>query len=98
VNGSRAGAAPAVGSGSAIAEERVSVEIRIGIVNSARELTFESSQSSSEIEKSVSDALESGAKFIRLLDEAGKVYVVPTATLAYIEVGSEKTRRVGFVA
>ena len=74
------------------------MEIRIGIVNSARELTFESSQPSSEIEKTVSDALESDAKFIRLVDEAGKVYLVPAATLAYIEVGSEKTRRVGFVA
>jgi Protein of unknown function (DUF3107) len=74
------------------------VEIRIGIVNSARELTFESAQAASEIEKTVSDALESDAKFVRLLDESGKVYVVPTATLAYIEVGSEKTRRVGFVA
>ena len=74
------------------------MEIRIGIVNSARELTFESSQAAAEIEKTVSDALESGAKFIRLVDEGGKLYLVPAATLAYIEVGSEKARRVGFVA
>ena len=74
------------------------MEIRIGIVNSARELSFETSQPAAEIEKTVSDALESDAKVIRLADEAGKVYLVPAATLAYIEVGSEKTRRVGFVA
>jgi hypothetical protein len=74
------------------------VEIRIGIVNSARELSFETSQPAAEIEKAVSDALESDAKVIRLADDAGKVYLVPSATFAYIEVGSEKTRRVGFVA
>jgi hypothetical protein len=74
------------------------VEIRIGIVNSARELSFESAQPAAEIEKSVADALESGAKFIKLTDEAGKLYLVPAATLAYVELGSEKTRRVGFVA
>jgi len=74
------------------------LEIRSGIVNSARELSFETSQRAAEIEKAVSDALESGAKVIRLADDAGKVYLVPSATFAYIEVGSEKTRRVGFVA
>lgn len=74
------------------------MEIRIGIVNSARELSFETSQPAADIEKAVADALESDAKLIRLADEAGKVYLVPAATLAYIEVGSEKTRRVGFVA
>ena len=74
------------------------MEIRIGIVNSARELSFETNQPAADIEKTVSEALESGAKIIRLADDAGKVYLVPSATLAYIEVGSEKTRRVGFVA
>ncbi len=74
------------------------MEIRIGIINSARELSFETNQPAAEIEKAVSDALENEAKIIRLADDAGKVYLVPSATLAYIEVGSEKTRRVGFVA
>ncbi|MCU1570837.1 MAG: hypothetical protein JWR33_1578 [Naasia sp.] len=74
------------------------MEIRIGIINSGRELSFESAQSSSEIEKTVAEGLESGAKFLRLADESGKLYLVPAASLAYVEVGSEKTRRVGFVA
>jgi hypothetical protein len=74
------------------------VEIRIGIVNSPRELNFETPLPSAEIEKTVAAALESGAKFVKLLDGDGKVYLVPAASLAYIELGSEKTRRVGFVA
>ncbi|MCU1437091.1 MAG: hypothetical protein JWP66_178 [Naasia sp.] len=74
------------------------MEIRIGIVNSGRELSFESAQTAGEIEKAVEAALSTGTGVLRLTDEAGKVYLVPAATLAYVEVGSEKTRRVGFVA
>lgn len=74
------------------------MEIRIGIQNSARELSFESASTGPEIEQIVGAALDGEEKFIKLTDDAGKVYIVPTATFAFIEVGSEKTRRVGFVA
>ena len=74
------------------------MEIRIGIINSARELTFESNQTASEIEAIVSKALESDAKFFKLTDEKQRDFIVPVATLAYVEVGSETSRRVGFVA
>lgn len=74
------------------------VDIRIGIANSPRELTFESSQTPAEVEQIVSAALESDAKFIKLTDDKGKLYIVPTASFSYLEVGSETTRRVGFVA
>lgn len=86
------------GSDIADSPERSDVDIRIGIVNSPRELSFESSQPSAEIEAAVAAALESGTKFFKLSDDAGKLYIIPTAGLAYIEVGTEKTRRVGFVA
>ena len=76
----------------------MSVDIRIGIANSPREISFESSQTSAEVEKTVSDALSADAKFVRLADSKGNVYVVPTASLAYLEIGSEESRRVGFVA
>ena len=76
----------------------VIVDIRIGIANSPREINFESSQTSAEVEKVVSAALDSGAKFVKLSDSKGKRYIVPTESLAYIEVGSEESRRVGFVA
>jgi hypothetical protein len=74
------------------------VDIRIGIINSPRELSFESDQSAADIEKIVATALESDAKFIRLVDDKGRVFLVPVDTFAYIEVGSESSRRVGFVA
>jgi hypothetical protein len=74
------------------------VDIRIGIVNSPRELSFESSQTAAQIEKVVADALGSDAKFIKLADDKGRVYIVPVASFAYLEVGSEESRRIGFVA
>ncbi len=74
------------------------MDISIGIINSPRELSFESDQSPAEVEKTVQSAIDSDAKLIRLLDNRGKVYLVPVASFAYIEVGSESSRRVGFVA
>jgi hypothetical protein len=74
------------------------VDIRIGITNSPREISFETSQSASEIEKIIADALDSSAKFFKLMDEKGRVYIVPVDSFGYIEIGSETSRRVGFVA
>ena len=74
------------------------MDIRIGIANSPREIAFETAQSSAEVEKIVSAALDSDAKFIKLSDDKGKIYIVPTASFSYLEVGSEESRRVGFVA
>lgn len=73
------------------------MEIRIGIINSPRELGFESRQPASEVEQLVSDAIESGKTHFVLADEKGKRYVVATASVAYVEIGSEETRRIGFV-
>lgn len=77
---------------------KVVVEIRIGIVNSPRELSFESSGTAAEIESTIAAALDDDAKYFKLADSAGKTYLVPTTSLSYVEVGTEKTRRVGFVA
>lgn len=73
------------------------MEIRIGIVNAARELSFESNQSVAEIEKAVSTAL-AGATHLSLSDDKGKQYLVPSASIAFVEIGEEEARRVGFVA
>ncbi|HEY8912076.1 DUF3107 domain-containing protein [Lacisediminihabitans sp.] len=74
------------------------MDIRIGIINSPREINFESSQSSKEIQAVVSSALDSGAKYFTLTDVRGSVYVVPLESFGYLEIGSEESRRVGFVA
>jgi len=74
------------------------VEIRIGIANTGRELNFESNEPAADIKKSVAAALDAGATHVSFTDSKGTSYIVPTATLAYIELGTEESRRVGFVA
>ncbi|QTV79815.1 DUF3107 domain-containing protein [Microbacterium sp. NIBRBAC000506063] len=74
------------------------MEIRIGIINSGRELNFETGATSAEVQKQVADALDQNATHITLSDVKGNSYIVPTANLGYIELGTEESRRVGFVA
>jgi len=74
------------------------MEIRIGIRNSARELSFESHATAKEVEALVAAALDAGAKTLKLADDKGRLFVVPTEALAYVEIGAEETRRVGFIA
>jgi hypothetical protein len=74
------------------------VDVRIGIQNSPRELSFETSQSAAEVEQAVAAALAGQSAVLKLSDDKGTVYVVPAAALAYVEIGSEESRRVGFVA
>ena len=74
------------------------MEIRIGLQNTARELSFESKQSASDIEESIDSALSSGAKQLKLTDDKGRVFIVPVDALAYVEIGAEEARRVGFIA
>jgi len=74
------------------------VEIRIGITNTGRELNFETSESSDAVKSTVAAALDSSASHLTFADVKGNSYIVPTANLAFIELGTEESRRVGFVA
>lgn len=74
------------------------MDIRIGIRESSRELSFESAQSASEVEAQVATAIETTAKVLKLADSKGKLYLVPTESIAYVEIGVEESRRVGFIA
>ena len=74
------------------------MDVRFGIQNSPRELSFETSQSAAEVEQAVAAALAGQSTVLKLSDDKGTVYVVPAAALAYVEIGSEESRRVGFVA
>ncbi|WP_159498299.1 DUF3107 domain-containing protein [Microbacterium sp. 18062] len=74
------------------------MEIRIGIANTGRELSFETNEPADAVKKSVADALGEGAPFVSFTDVKGNSYLVPVAGLAYIELGTEEARRVGFVA
>lgn len=53
------------------------VDIRIGILNSPRELAFETSESAADITAAITAAMEKGAPVVSLTDSKGKQYLVP---------------------
>lgn len=74
------------------------MEVKIGVQNSARELLVESNQSAEDVAAVVTTALAKDEKFFTLTDERGRQVFVPTAGLAYLEIGEPESRRVGFGA
>lgn len=73
----------------------MTVEITIGVQNLAREIVVESDQTAAEIGAAVAAAL-SGRSTLELDDVRGRRVIVPTASIGYVEIGSEAKGRVGF--
>ena len=71
------------------------MEVKIGVQNVAREIVLESSQRPEEIAALVGESIDAGTS-LELKDERGRLVVVPAQSLAYVEIGVEETRRVGF--
>lgn len=74
------------------------MEIKIGLRNLGRELSFESEQSAQDVEQTIANAIDGGSKLIKLVDNKGKLFIIPVDALGYVEVGAEEVRRVGFIA
>ncbi|WP_286329729.1 DUF3107 domain-containing protein [Agromyces marinus] len=60
-------------------------------------MAFETSHTAAEVEQAVSAAVSGQSPVLRLADAKGTVYVVPAAALAYVEIGTEESRKIGFV-
>jgi len=74
------------------------VEVRIGIIQSPREINFETDQAAEEVRAMVESALSEGKQpLVSFSDTKGKQYLVPTASIAYLEIGGDSSRRVGFI-
>lgn len=78
------------------------MEVKIGIGDGSRELVFTSAQTQSEIEDTVTEALNS-LTLLGLTDENGRRYLVYTNKIAHVEIGQASTppeptppRRVGY--
>ena len=75
----------------------MTVEVKIGVQNASRELVVESDQSTEDITAALREALGGDdAAVFSLTDAKGKVIVVPTAKLAYVEIGRSVSGQVGF--
>ena len=73
------------------------MDVRIGVVYTAKELSVELDGKAEEVVSAIEDALKGGAPVIWLTDKNGRRVGVPTDKIAYIEVADEDTgHRVGF--
>lgn len=72
------------------------MEVKIGVVETPRELSLTSSQTPDEVQALVDDAVQKGTGMLSLADEKGRKVLVPAAKVAYVEIGPADSRRVGF--
>ncbi|OLT17294.1 ATP-binding protein [Serinicoccus sp. CNJ-927] len=72
------------------------MEVRIGVRDVGREVTFESAQTPEAVRQAVTEALTTQAPVVELQDDKGRTVIVPTTTLAYVEIGAQDKGRVGF--
>jgi len=72
------------------------VEVRIAVQHTSRELVLESAQTGDEITEAVQQALAADDGLLVLTDERGRKVIVPTDRLAFVDIGEESARRVGF--
>jgi hypothetical protein len=71
------------------------VEIKVGIQHVAREITVETDGTAAEVEAALRKAVAEGT-LLSLTDAKGRTVLIPAATIAYVDLGQEHVRPVGF--
>jgi hypothetical protein len=71
------------------------VEVKIGIVESPRELVVSSDQTPDEVQKLVDASLNGGDPLLKLTDDKGRRFLVRADQIAYVEIAPAE-RKVGF--
>ena len=74
------------------------MEVKIGVQFAPRELVVDSVQTPAEVEAAVTEALSGRGGTLSLVDEKGRVVIVPVDKLAYVEIAEAAPRVVGFTA
>jgi hypothetical protein len=89
---------PAGGGGRGLAVTLTAVDVRIGVTQAPRELTVEVDDGERDDVKARVDAALAGVTDVLwITDKRGKQIGVPSAKIAYVEVGTpDGDRRIGF--
>jgi hypothetical protein len=74
----------------------MAVEVKIGVQHAPREIVIESRQNADEVQAAVEAALGKGSTMLALEDEHGRRILVPSDRVAYVEIGEQAGRKVGF--
>jgi len=73
------------------------MEVRIGVIHTAKELTFETDAEPDAIISTLEDAIKNGAALVWLEDGKGRKVGVPADKVGYVElVVDDGSRKVGF--
>ena len=73
------------------------MEVRIGVVHTPKELTFETDAEPDAIISTLEDAIAKGSSLVWLEDGKGRKVGVPADKVAYVELFVEDaSRKVGF--
>ncbi len=73
------------------------MEIKVGIQQVAREIILDSDTTAADVEQALLKALADEG-VLTLTDSKGRRVLVPAARIAYIDLGQEHARPVGFGA
>lgn len=71
------------------------MEVKVGIQHIARELTVETDETAEAVEQAFTSALADDSLFT-LADSKGGRTLIRAASVAYLDLGKEHARRVGF--
>jgi hypothetical protein len=74
------------------------VEVKVGVLHTAREIVLDSPQTPEEVEHAVAEALKSVDGQLVLSDDRGRKVIVPANLVAYVDIAQSDARRVGFAA
>lgn len=72
------------------------MEVKIGVLHTAREIVLDSPLTPDEVESTVAAALKSVDGQLVLVDDRGRKVIVPANLVAYVDIAQADTRRVGF--
>ena len=73
------------------------MEVRIGVVYTAREMTVETDDPVDTVTSAIDNAFSAGDALLWLADAKGRRVGIPTDKLAYVEIaGPDADRKVGF--
>ena len=71
------------------------MEIKVGIQHVNREVVVETTEPAADVEKAFAEAVEKEGVFT-LADERGRRVLIPSSKIAYVDLGEEHARKVGF--
>lgn len=74
------------------------MEVKVGVKGVARELVVETDLSADDVTELVRSCAADASGLFDLVDSRGRRVLVPSEKLAYVEIGEQEVRRVGFGA